>query len=117
MLSRRFEATLAAHGLTPRQLSVLAHLIRNRGLGAGAAARGVSAGPEPAHRMPHATRSGVSICDAAGREFVARLHPDRAAQHDRTTRTLSFGCIQPCISLMPGRYRNGTGSSTIRHTD
>ncbi len=46
VLERRFEAILAAHGMTPRQFGVLAQLDRDPGLGSGELARLVLITPQ-----------------------------------------------------------------------
>ncbi|HYW30925.1 MAG TPA: MarR family transcriptional regulator [Gemmatimonas sp.] len=68
VISRRFEATLAAHGLTPRQFAVLAHLIRDPGLGAGALARLVLITPQSMGTLlDEVERAGLVVRTPAAR--------------------------------------------------
>jgi DNA-binding MarR family transcriptional regulator len=73
VLSRRFEATLAAHGLTPRQFAVLAHLARDPGLGAGALARLVLITPQS---------MGALLDELAAAGLVARTPASRGKRRE-----------------------------------
>lgn len=79
-VSRRFEALLAAHALTPRQFAVLAHLARDPGLGAGALARLVLITPQS---------MGTLLDELSAMGLVER--PPAARGHPRRTRLTPAG--------------------------
>jgi DNA-binding MarR family transcriptional regulator len=103
VLSRRFEATLAAHALTPRQFAVLAHLARDPGLGSGALARLVLITPQSmgalldelaaaglVARTPAARgRRRETALTAAGRARLAAAAPAVVAFERDTTAALT----------------------------
>jgi DNA-binding MarR family transcriptional regulator len=103
VLSRRFEATLAAHALTPRQFAVLTHLARDPGLGSGALARLVLITPQSkgalleelaagglVARTPAARgRRRATALTAAGRRRLLAAAPAVAAFERETTAALT----------------------------
>ncbi len=103
VLARRFDAMLAAHGLTPRQFGVLAHLARDPGLGSGALARLVLITPQSmgalldeleaaglVARTPAARgRRRATALTAAGRRRLLAAAPAVAAFERATTAALT----------------------------
>lgn len=83
VLSHHFELMLAAHGLTPRQFAVLAHLTRDPGLGSGELARLVLITPQS---------MGPLLDGLAAAGFLVRTPASRGKR--RTTSLTAVGAAR-----------------------